>query len=125
MQQAAEDLGLTEFIRSLPLGFNTPIGPSGLVLSGGQRQRLALARAVYGRPSLVVLDEPNSNLDQAGDASLLRALSVLKASGCMVVLTTQRTSVLASADKILVLTAGAAVSFGPRDDVLAAMRNTK
>ena len=125
MQQAAEDLGLTEFIRSLPLGFNTPIGPAGLVLSGGQRQRLALARAVYGRPSLVVLDEPNSNLDQAGDAALLRALSVLKAAGSMVVLTTQRTSVLAAADKILLLTGGAAVAFGPRDEVLAAMRNPR
>ncbi len=125
MQQAAEDLGLTEFIRSLPLGFNTPIGPAGLVLSGGQRQRLALARAVYGRPSLGVLDEPNSNLDQAGDAALLRALSVLKAAGSMVVLTTQRTSVLAAADKILLLTGGAAVAFGPRDEVLAAMRNPR
>jgi len=92
------------------------------VLSGGQRQRVALARAIYGEPALVVLDEPNSSLDEAGDAALAAAILNLKARGTTFVVMTHRTSVLAVADKMLVLCDGAMQAFGARDEVLAALR---
>ena len=122
VEQAAGAVGLHEFILSLPLGYDTPVGPEGARLSGGQRQRVALARALYGEPSLVVLDEPNSSLDEAGDAALAAALRDLKARGASVIVMTHRTSVLAMADKILMLRDGMQQAFGPRDDVLAALQ---
>ena len=122
VEKAANAVGLHEFIVSLPQGYETPVGPEGARLSGGQRQRVALARALYGEPSLVVLDEPNSSLDEAGDASLGAALRDLKARGASVIVMTHRTSVLAMADKILMLRDGMQQAFGPRDDVLAALQ---
>jgi ATP-binding cassette subfamily C exporter for protease/lipase len=122
VKEAALAVDLHAYITSLPLGYDTPIGPEGTVLSGGQRQRVALARALYGEPALVVLDEPNSSLDDAGDAALTAAILKLKARGTTFVVMTHRTSVLAVADKMLVLCDGAMQGFGPRDEVLAALR---
>jgi ATP-binding cassette subfamily C exporter for protease/lipase len=107
---------------SLPLGYESPVGRDGARLSGGQRQRVALARAIYGDPVLVVLDEPNSSLDEAGDAALAAAILELKARGTTFVVMTHRTSVLAVADKMMVLQDGVMQVFGPRDDVLAALK---
>lgn len=122
VKEAALAVDLHAYITSLPLGYDSPIGPEGTVLSGGQRQRVALARALYGEPALVVLDEPNSSLDDAGDAALTAAILKLKARGTTFVVMTHRTSVLAVADKMLVLCDGAMQGFGPRDEVLAALR---
>ncbi len=106
---------------SLPQGYDSPVGREGGMLSGGQRQRIALARALYGEPVLVVLDEPNSSLDEAGDAALASAILDLKSRGTTFVVMTHRTSVLAVADKLLVLNDGVMQAFGPRDEVLAAL----
>jgi ATP-binding cassette subfamily C exporter for protease/lipase len=125
IEAAARAVGLHEFIQALPQGYDTPVGRDGAVLSGGQRQRVALARALYGDPALVVLDEPNSSLDEAGDAALNTALQGLKARGATVVVMTHRTSVLATVDKVLLLVDGAQQAFGPRDDVLAALQKAQ
>jgi ATP-binding cassette subfamily C protein EexD len=108
-------------ILHLPNGYDTRIGGAGGVLSGGQRQRIGLARAVYGYPRFMVLDEPNSNLDDQGEKELVEALKRIKANGCTVVVITHRTMVLQCVDKILVMKEGAAVGFGPRDQVLASL----
>ena len=122
VKAAARSVGLHDFIMSLPLGYESPVGRDGASLSGGQRQRVALARAIYGDPVLVVLDEPNSSLDDAGDEALASAILELKARGTTFVVMTHRTSVLAVADKMLVLNGGLMQAFGPRDDVLAALK---
>jgi ATP-binding cassette subfamily C exporter for protease/lipase len=122
VEAAASAVGLHEFILSLPLGYSTPVGPDGARLSGGQRQRVGLARALYGEPAMVVLDEPNSSLDEAGDSALAQALRGLKDRGASVVVMTHRASVLALADKILLLRDGVQQAFGPRDEVLAALQ---
>ncbi len=121
VEAAARAVGLHELIAALPKGYDTPIGRDGGRLSGGQRQRVALARAIYGDPVFVVLDEPNSSLDEAGDAALAQAITQLKSRGTTFVVMTHRTSVLAVADKMLVLRDGVQQAFGPRDDVLAAL----
>jgi ATP-binding cassette subfamily C exporter for protease/lipase len=105
----------------MPQGYDTQLGEDGSGLSGGQKQRVALARALYGNPSLVVLDEPNSNLDTVGEAALSSAIVQLKAQGTTVVLVTHRSSVLAQADKLLVLNDGRLQAFGPSHDVLKAL----
>jgi ATP-binding cassette subfamily C exporter for protease/lipase len=118
---AAQQAGVHEMILRLPQGYDTQLGEDGSGLSGGQKQRVALARAMYGTPSLVVLDEPNSNLDTVGEAALASAIAALKAQGTTVVLVTHRSSVLAQADKLLVLNDGRLQAFGPSQDVLKAL----
>lgn len=122
VEAAARAVGLHEFILALPQGYDSPVGRDGAMLSGGQRQRVGLARAIYGDPVFVVLDEPNSSLDEEGDAALARAIAGLKARGTTFVVMTHRTSVLAVADKMMVLRDGQVQAFGPRDDVLAALQ---
>ena len=121
VEAAATAVGLHEFILALPKGYDNPVGRDGAKLSGGQRQRVALARAIYGSPAFVVLDEPNSSLDEQGDAALAFAIKQLKARGTTFVIMTHRTSILSVTDKILVLRDGTVQMFGPRDDVLKAL----
>ena len=116
---AAQLAGVHELILRLPNGYETQVGEGGAVLSGGLRQRLGLARAVYGRPSLVVLDEPSSNLDADGDRALSDCIGELKQRGTTVVLVSHRTHTVATADKLLVLKDGAIDMFGARADVLS------
>ena len=122
VEAAARAVGLHELIMSLPQGYDSPVGRDGAMLSGGQRQRVGLARAIYGDPVFVVLDEPNSSLDEEGDAALANAIQVMKSRGTTFVVMTHRTSVLAVADKMLVLRDGQMQAFGPRDEVLAALQ---
>ena len=125
VEAAAKLVGLHELIEAMPLGYNSPIGRDGAILSGGQRQRVGLARAIYGRPVFVVLDEPNSSLDEVGDVALAKAILTLKQLGTTFVVMTHRTSVLGVADKMLVMREGTQQAFGPRDEVLAALQNAR
>jgi PrtD family type I secretion system ABC transporter len=122
---AARLTGVHEDILALPSGYDTEIGVGGMALSGGQRQRIGFARAVYGDPRLVVLDEPNSNLDVTGEKALLVALTHLREKGSTVVIIAHRPGVLRSVDKILVLRQGSMDMFGPRDEVLTKLGGTK
>lgn len=122
VEASARLVGVHELIMSLPEGYNSPVGRDGAMLSGGQRQRVGLARALYGKPVFVVLDEPNSSLDEAGDAALANAIATLKQLGTTFVVMTHRTSVLGVADKMLIMREGAQQAFGPRDEVLAALQ---
>jgi ATP-binding cassette subfamily C protein len=115
---AAEQAGCHDLIQHFAEGYNTQIGEGGKALSGGQRQRVALARALYGDPALVVLDEPNSNLDAAGEEALQGAIHGLKARGKTVILITHKINILAGADKILVMNSGVIQAYGTRDEML-------
>ena len=121
VQAAARAIGLHEYILSLPDGYDTQVGRDGAILSGGQRQRVGLARAIYGDPVFVVLDEPNSSLDELGDAALAAMITSFKARGTTFVVMTHRTGILPVVDKLLVLMEGQVKAFGPRDEVLDAM----
>ncbi len=120
--EAAKRTGIHEMILHFPHGYDTQIGEAGGMLSGGQRQRLGLARAMYGNPAILVLDEPNANLDDAGERSLLEAVVNLRNSGKTVILITHRPNVLGAADLLVVMQGGRIIHCGPRDEVLAAMR---
>lgn len=122
VRTAAELVGLSGLIASQPDGYNTRIGEDGAFLSGGQRQRVGLARAIYGNPRFVLLDEPNSSLDVAGEQALMNTLLALKARKCSTIVISHRTSVLPVADKILLLREGQVAAFGPRDDILDKLR---
>jgi PrtD family type I secretion system ABC transporter len=117
--EAAKLVGLHELIMRLPRGYNSEIGEAGLRLSGGQRQRIGLARAVFGKPRLVVLDEPNASLDHEGEEALHHAIARLKETGTTVVMIAHRPSVLGLADKLLVLRNGAVDAYGSRAEVIA------
>ncbi len=117
--EAARRAGIHEMILALPDGYETRIGAGGITLSGGQCQRIALARALYGSPRLIVLDEPNANLDAEGVAALRAALAAAKADGATIVVVAHRPSVLADAEKILMLRGGRVERFGSREEVMA------
>ncbi len=116
--EAARNAGAHDMILRMPSGYDAVIGESGAVLSGGQQQRLALARAFYGRPFLVVLDEPGSNLDNEGEIALQQAIVDLKARGAIVIQIAHRPSALVNCDKVLFIANGTQLAFGPRDEVL-------
>jgi PrtD family type I secretion system ABC transporter len=115
---AASAASAHALIQALPDGYATQIGDDGASLSGGQRQRIGLARAMFGEPALVVLDEPNANLDGDGDAALARALTRLRAAGAIVVVITHRPQLLSQVDKIILMQNGQAVRIGQRDEIL-------
>ena len=115
---ASAAAGVHEMVLRLANGYETRVGDGGSVLSAGQRQRIALARALYGDPFLIVLDEPNSNLDADGERALLEAMAGVKARGGIVVIIAHRPSVLAAADKVAVIGGGQLTAIGPKDEVL-------
>jgi len=117
--KAATLAGLHDMILRLPQGYDTEIGYAGSILSGGQRQRIALARALYGDPQVVVLDEPNANLDSQGDEALGNAIKALKQAGSTLVLVTHRPQTLAMVDKVLIMQNGMVQRFGPRDEMVS------
>lgn len=118
---AAKRAGIHEMILKFPMGYDTPAGEAGSRLSGGQKQRLGLARAMYNNPSLIVLDEPNANLDDLGERALTNAVLDLKSQGKTIFLITHRPSILAAADYLLELKDGEIAHYGPRNEVLAAL----
>ena len=120
---AARRTGMHDMILRLPKGYDTPIGEAGSMLSGGQRQRIALARALYGAPQLIVLDEPNSNLDDAGDAALQRAIQDLKERGRTLFVISHRLNVLALAHRVLLMDNGVIAADGSPDAVLATLHS--
>ena len=122
---AAKAAGIHNLLLSFQKGYDTSVGEAGHLLSAGQRQRLALARALYGNPALVILDEPNANLDEAGEQSLLEAIRTLKQENRTVLLVTHRTSILELADFLLVMGAGRVAHFGSKRQVLADLQASK
>ena len=118
---AARLAGIHEMILRLPKGYETEVGPQGMRISGGQRQRIALARALFGDPSLIVFDEPNSGLDGDGLIALFNILQLLKEQGRTVVLVSHQMNLLRSADRVLVMHDGGVRMFGTRDEVLSAL----
>ncbi|MDK9693209.1 MAG: type I secretion system permease/ATPase [Sulfurimonas sp.] len=119
--EAAQLCGVHEMILKLPQGYDTQIGVGGAILSGGQRQRIGLARAVYNYPRIVVLDEPNSNLDDVGEKALVQAIAELKKHSITVILVTHRPAILGITDKIMLLREGVLQLYGTREEVLAAL----
>ena len=122
---AAKKAGIHDMVLRMEKGYETEIGEGGAALSGGQRQRIALARALYGDPSLLVLDEPNANLDSVGESALMRAMENLRAEGMTIIVIAHRPNILKHVDKILVLKDGMMQEFGPRDDVLMKLQGTQ
>jgi ATP-binding cassette subfamily C protein len=116
---AAKAAGVHDLIVNLPAGYETELGERGTALSAGQQQRIALARALYGDPFLIVLDEPNSNLDAEGEDALTKAILAVRARGGIVIIVAHRPSALAAVDHVLVMARGSQQAFGPKDEVLA------
>jgi ABC-type protease/lipase transport system fused ATPase/permease subunit len=116
---AAKEAGVHEMIVKMRDGYDTQIGEQGSVLSAGQAQRVALARALYGDPFLIVLDEPNSNLDTEGDEALTRAIRSARERGAIVIVVAHRPIGIEAVDMLLVLKEGRVQAFGPKDNVLA------
>lgn len=123
--EAIELAGVQDIIRGLPEGLNTKLGPDGHVLSGGQRQRIALARAVYGDPCLLVLDEPNSNLDAIGEESLARTMAKMRERGAIVIIVTHRMTMISHCDDVLVMHSGTVHALGERDQIVARLSNNR
>jgi ATP-binding cassette, subfamily C, bacterial EexD len=119
--EAARCAGIHDMVLTLPEAYDTPLIGSGVALSAGQRQRIGIARAIYGRPQVVVLDEPNANLDMAGEAALMTTLLQLQQDGCTVLLITHRTSVLQAVHKIAMIIGGKLGRYGSREEVLASL----
>lgn len=123
--EAAKLIDMHETILALPDGYDTVLGESGFALSGGQKQRLAIARAFYGSPKYIVMDEPNANLDEIGENALLRAITELKAKGTSFIITTHRPRLMSVVDNLLVLRQGRQVGYGPAAEMIAAVRNLR
>ncbi len=123
--RAAQRAGVHEMILRLPQGYETPVGEEGAALSGGQRQRIGLARALYGEPALLVLDEPDAHLDESGEAALASVLRQLKEERCTVFVVSHRRKLLAEVDAVLVLAGGAIQAYGPREQVLESAQHPK
>jgi PrtD family type I secretion system ABC transporter len=120
--QAAQAAGAHELILRLPKGYDTELGEAGVTLSAGQRQRVGLARTLYGEPKVVVLDEPNANLDADGETALLKAIGGMKERGATIIVVSHKPSIFASADKLIVLRNGQITQYGPREEVLRAVQ---
>ncbi len=123
--EAAQLAGVHEMILQLPDGYDTVIGAGGVSLSGGQRQRVGLARAVYNYPKLIVLDEPNSNLDEQGEQALLNAIKAIKSTGATVVIITHRPSILQVVDKVALLQQGKLVRYGTKEEMFEAKKTAQ
>jgi ATP-binding cassette subfamily C protein len=119
--KAARQAGVHEMVVHLPNGYETRIGEDGIALSGGQRQRIALARALFGDPFLVVLDEPNSNLDADGEQALTGAIAAIRARQGIAIIIAHRPNALAAVDKVMIMQNGEARAFGPKEQVLRPM----
>ena len=122
---AAKEACVHEAILRLPEGYETKLGNGGIGLSGGMRQRVALARALFGDPCMVVLDEPNSNLDEEGDRAFTNSVANMKAAGRTLIVVTHRPPILQHLDHLLVMGMGRQIAFGPRQDVITRMRGNK
>ena len=120
--EAAKTVGVHEMILRLPQGYDTQIGDAGAVLSGGYRQRIALARAVYGKPSYLILDEPNSNLDDIGERSLISTISHFKQLGKTVILISHKFNIFGIVDDLILMKNGQISMHGPREEVLGNMQ---
>ena len=123
--EAGKLSGTHELILKLPHGYNTKVGPGGMSLSGGQKQRIGLARAIYGNPKMIILDEPNSNLDEAGEYALMMAINTLKEKGSTVVFITHKKNILKLADKLIVMEAGQVKLYDETETVIKALSQTK
>ena len=123
--QAAQDAGVHQMILALPEGYDTIISGLQGLLSPGQRQRVALARALYGRPRLLVLDEPNSNLDELGEQALSTAIANMKQAGSTIIMVSHRQAVLALADYVIIMENGGIKEQGTRDEVVARARSAQ
>jgi ABC-type protease/lipase transport system fused ATPase/permease subunit len=120
---AARQAGAHDFILGLRHGYATPVGPNGGALSGGQRQRIGLARAFFGDPAFMVLDEPNANLDPEGDAALFKAIECARLDRRTVVVIAHKANMVRAANKLLLLSDGRQAAFGPRDEILLRSQN--